>query len=429
MSEIPEKKANEPKGEDFAWTKENDISLKRKYISFPLDNWKNIMSTKLGNLYEYNYQEVVNTLLVEDIFKNEKFFKEKTSGPNILIHNFININENPDEAVFSDLKPDFVIKNISSENLLKIIKKRSYMFRYDAAFNKLEKFKFINIIGEIKTNFTQFKSTNQIDNYNEFCKKMNKKYNSANIYYITMYIGNRSFKSFWNSELYINKRIITGYIPQIYNDICFSIKENLSSEIYEFDNKEKEKIRLANLEPKIINSTIYLKKTDNLKIYKNIEKNDIVNLKEKSFTDYYDLLTTENLILEDINKTIEIKQNKRNNLKNEIDRKKNEIDRKKNEINIMENKINNLDNEINEKENEKKKKEKEIALINSLYEDKKKEILGSKEETDNLENNKEIKNFQVISINSNENVNLLGKKRKIDEQSETDYITDNNKKN
>ena len=112
----------------------------------------------------YNYQEVVNTLLVEDIFKNEKFFKEKTSGPNILIHNFININENPDEAVFSDLKPDFVIKNISSENLLKIIKKRSYMFRYDAAFNKLENFKFINIIGEIKTNFTQFKSTNQIDN-------------------------------------------------------------------------------------------------------------------------------------------------------------------------------------------------------------------------------------------------------------------------
>ena len=86
------------------------------------------------------------------------------------------------------------------------------MFRYDAAFNKLEKFKFINIIGEIKTNF---KSTNQIDNYIEFCKKMNEKYNSANIYYITMYIGNRSFKSFWNSELYINKRIITGYIPQI----------------------------------------------------------------------------------------------------------------------------------------------------------------------------------------------------------------------
>ena len=42
MSEIPEKKANEPKGEDFAWTKENDISLKRKYISFPLDNWKKL---------------------------------------------------------------------------------------------------------------------------------------------------------------------------------------------------------------------------------------------------------------------------------------------------------------------------------------------------------------------------------------------------
>ena len=418
MSEINQKKTNEPKDEDFTWIEDSDISLKRKYVSFPLDTWKNIMLEKLGNLYEYmnNYQEVVNTILVEDIFKNENYFKEKTSEPNILIHNFINVKENRDEVAFAGLQPDFVIKNISSKNLLSIINTRNYMFRYDAAFNELEKFQFINIIGEIKTNYTQFKSTNQIDNYIEFCKKMNEKYNCEKIYYIIMYIGNRSFKSFWNSELFINKRIITGYMPQIYNDNCFRIKEKLLSEINEFDNKEKEKIRLVNLKPKIIELTIDLKKTENLKIYKNIEKNDTANLKEKSLKDYFDLLEVENLKLEDINKNIQIKQDKRDNLKNEINR--------------MENKINNLENEINNLENEKKEREKQITLINSLYEDKKKEIMGlKKEESNNLKNNKERKQFQGFSINSNQNFSLLGRKRNTDEQLETDYYTDNNKKN
>ena len=51
MSEEPETKAkkNNQKDEEFKWINDKDISIKQKYVSFPLDDWKQIMLTKFGN--------------------------------------------------------------------------------------------------------------------------------------------------------------------------------------------------------------------------------------------------------------------------------------------------------------------------------------------------------------------------------------------
>ena len=84
--------------------------------------------------------------------------------PNSLIFNFIN-RKDKKEKLFSDMKPDFIINNISKDNLVQIMKDREYMFRYDADFNNLENINFIFIFEKIKTNYDQYKSTNQIDRY------------------------------------------------------------------------------------------------------------------------------------------------------------------------------------------------------------------------------------------------------------------------
>ena len=175
MSKDEHGNSNEPKEEDFSWTKENNLDLKKKYLNLPLDIWKELINKHIKSK-DCSYQEMVNVILKYNIFKLEdeqkKFRAEINGTNNTLIASFykdINdyINDNP------NIVPDFIVKNIESTKLLDIINNRKDMFRYDSNFIKLEKYNSINIVGEIKTNPDSINSRNQRERYIKFCEKMN----------------------------------------------------------------------------------------------------------------------------------------------------------------------------------------------------------------------------------------------------------------
>ena len=429
ISQDEQGNSNEPKEEDFSWTKENNLDLKKKYINLPLDNWEELINKHIKPK-DYSYLELVNVILKYNIFKGEdeqkKFRAEKKCKNNhiiALLYEDINdfINDNP------NIVPDFIVRNIESTKLLDIINNRKDMFRYDSKFNKFENYNSINIVGEIKINPDFINERNQRERYIEYCKKMNNRNKNKGVYYLILYFFGQNFQNFWETTFFNNNPIIIGYIPQLYNEKCKDKQKEITIEI---ENLIKEQKKKENIEPKIkeeqlnfsINETEKsinnkqiddISETNELKLlneeYKNInnnrsekdrnlkEANEQQNLLEYNSQEQRSLVESEENLLKEKEKIYnEMINNKKKNLE-QIDAN---ILKIKHEIKLQ--KI--------DLEKEKNKKEKEEKELNNLI----KEMDYIKLKLNFISLKKAILMKRSINLN----VNLLGKKRNDENENE-----------
>lgn len=231
--------SGEQKEEEYSWTtnlaKKGKI-LKKNYLQYPFVNWNKIIKDKcdLKN-YDKNtiYQETVNLILKEDVFKNETF-KEEARGKNLFEEFLENLNQSTKETIKTieleteKIKLDFYVLNMTKESFKSIITDKCFMFRYDKNYNKLEQnITNINIIGEIKTNPDGINNL-QRQKYFKFCNEMNSK--SKNEYYFTLYIFNISYEKFWYRNFHKNNPCIIGFIPKLYLNEYFNIYNILNNE-------------------------------------------------------------------------------------------------------------------------------------------------------------------------------------------------------
>ena len=154
---IKSAQSTEPKEEDYSWAEENDSLLINGYKRFPFEEWgKIIEKLNLTNkLLDYKkiYQETCCKVLVEDVFKNEKFMPENNSDNIDIFPNFLKEkNILYKEFLFSSIRPDFIISDIPKGNFIAIFDLKDYMFKYDKNYNKFDNIETINIIGELKVN-------------------------------------------------------------------------------------------------------------------------------------------------------------------------------------------------------------------------------------------------------------------------------------
>ena len=435
--------SEEPKDEDYQWANQNNKScniLKQNFIKYNFNEWDKIIKELKLEVYDEQkvYQETVNEILKKNIFANENFMREEGSNnifKTLLELNKIdvkNIEDNKIKDSINNISPDFIVININKDKFLKIFSK-FYMFRYDVNFIKLDDKDKICIIGETKNNPSAIKSR-QRNRYFDFCKYMNN--SNKNIYYITLYIFNTSYRHFFLKNFYEKNPCIIGYIPQLYKEKYLQIynkiiEENkIKSEKKDSDNKsnkktiqDKEKIHknqndLNQIEKKDNDSHLIITKEnrannetnqDKEKIHKN--QNDLNQIEEKNNNDSNLIITkkdkSNNFTIQDKAKMIEGKSNNENSLGLlEEEGEKSE----KTEKNYIYMNIEEL------KEYQKKKR-------NYLY-NLKKDLINEKQKmhNDEIEMEKEMEKkigemkYQLELKKLDNNEILINKKRKIEEE-------------
>ena len=435
MSQDEQGYSSEPKEEDFSWTKENNLELKKKYINLPFDKWIELIN-KHKKSKDCSYQEMVNVILKYYIFteevKQKKFLAEKKDKKNNItasLYEDLNeyIKDNP------NIIPDFIVKNIESTKLLDIIQKGKDMFRYDSNFIKLEKYNSINIVGEIKTNPDSINSRNQRERYIKFCEKMNNKNNNKGVYYLILYVFDQSFQNFWEKTFFNNNPIIIGYIPQLFNGKCKEKQKEMAVEIKNLieEQKKRENVELK-IKEEILNFSINetekstnIKKTDETpetnepkhssEDNKNTNNNQFEKNKNPREANEQQNLSGNN------SQQRQSPEETEENLRKKKEKLYNDMINKKKKLSELDNNISNINKNRMEKKSKIIELEKELNLQELELENQK--IQKEKEENDlkNIsEEMKEIKfelNFislkksilMELSINKNEN--LLGKKR------------------
>lgn len=242
--------SNDPKSEDFSWTEEKNYELIHQYLQFPFEEWHKIIDDfNLKNIIfdqTKMYQEVSCLILEKNVFNKVKFYSENNKKMQDIFPTCLKELGIPNNRyLFEKIKPDFMVINISKEDFIKIINFRNYMFKYDANYNKIDNIERINIIGEIKLNPDNIK-IEQKNRYLTFCEYfnlINSLYNKKE-YFMILYISDSSFKKFNQKFLHINKPIILGYIPRLYNEDYFKkyielkVKVDTLNIIKTVDNKE-----------------------------------------------------------------------------------------------------------------------------------------------------------------------------------------------
>ena len=259
------------KEEDFSWIHDDDEELKKKYMLFPLSDWKNIIKKFDFQKIEYKanaYQDLVNMIVQNDIFKNQQVKGEDN------IYNLLDIFDTTG-CETEGIKPDFIISTVPVETFLEIIKERNYMLRYDENFNKFDNIEFINIIGESKVNPERINDKNQKDKYLKFCEQMNHKFKHT--YFMLMYVFDVSFKKFWEKNFFFNNPIIIGYIPQLYNEICYEIQSQLKA-----NDIKKTKNRYAKKGSHVDITVININNIKEFTVNINTNKDNQENTKEKT---------------------------------------------------------------------------------------------------------------------------------------------------
>ena len=211
--------------EEFNWT---DEETNDEYINFPLNKWHFIVYQyiNISNKYVIKdgniYQNTVNKILKEDVFKGEKFYEENA--------NYLILSEDNEIRRYVDndfskilennknkwINPDFIVLNINKTKLFEIINKRKYMMFINQC-NIPDKIDTINIIGEIKQKPSE-KSKGQQSKYALFLKNYTKKY------FILMNVYDVSYTRFLNKKKNNSNDDIPQiicYIPRTYLNDCY----------------------------------------------------------------------------------------------------------------------------------------------------------------------------------------------------------------
>ena len=162
------------------------------------------------------YQNVVNKILKDDIFKDFDFFEDKNG---IIKFNF-NENYNLSNIKFGKgfIAPDFFIHKIWVKEFFEILKQRSYMMRTSYKMNT--KINYISIIGEIKSSHKNaHKSDKQRNDYLQFTQKAK----SSEEDILIMYIYDEYFQLFKQdlSNKLDKSCYILCYIPKLYKEDCY----------------------------------------------------------------------------------------------------------------------------------------------------------------------------------------------------------------
>ena len=239
--------------EDFKWINDKDNKNRMlEFSNFPMSYWKTIIED--GDAKDKSpeqikpgtfYQEIVNKILQNDIFKGLKFSADT-------------LKYKPMKT--EEISPDFYIENIDPKLFANIIKERSYMFRMNYIIPST--IKKINIIGEIKSSKSGLNDSKQKSGYIDFAKKNTTK----EILYFVMYIFDHSFRDFYSANPSKSLPIIYGYIPKVYKEDTYSTFQTILSKLNlkdkSFDQKTKEELALMkeNKEKKY-NSDILFYKT------------------------------------------------------------------------------------------------------------------------------------------------------------------------
>ena len=379
--------SNDPKEEDYSWTKENSALIKQ-YIRFPFIEWNRIIiESGLDTTYydeKKSYHDFSYIILKEDVFKGQEFYSENNEKKTDIFQAFLaekKINYN--KFLFNAIKPDFIIPNISKVDFVKIFNFRDFMFKYDNNYNSLENIEIINIIGELKLNPDNIKN-DQKNRYIVLCEYLNLLY-KKNEYFMVLYISDLSYKKLWNKNFFKEKPIILGYIPKLYKSDYLKVYEEL------LNNIENNKIsNLFNEQKKVIETHSQENENQEKKELKNQKTNsdDTIN-KEKQGRNFNIMNQKEILI--------------------ELRKKEDSIRKKKR---ILEDDKKNFENDKIKFENDKKKiiEENEIKIKNEIkkYEKIFKEIERDKE--DLLLNKK--REIEDEEMELHELSDLLDKKKK-----------------
>ena len=392
--------------EEFNWT---DEETNDEYINFPLKKWHFIVYQyiNISNKYVIKdgniYQNTVNKILKEDVFKGEKFYEENA--------NYLILSEDNEIRRYVDndfskilennknkwINPDFIVLNINKTKLFEIINKRKYMMFINQC-NIPDKIDTINIIGEIKQKPSE-KSKGQQSKYALFLKNYTKKY------FILMNVYDVSYTRFLNKKKNNSNDDIPQiicYIPRTYLNDCYQ-KYNDILKMRNFQPIEweiPEEYIKKNIE--ILNQTLNEKKKnlENLKQNFSKKEKDLENLnqnfrkkekdlneKKQNFSQKEKDLNTEIAFLKEF-KTLFIMEKKnlleaQEELKNkkkifEKDNTK-KLDKKEEDLKKEEEKLDQKEEDLKkEKEDLKKEKEKLDQKEEDLK--KEKEILEKKEE-------------------------------------------------
>ncbi len=382
--------------EQFNW---KDEETNKEYINFPLKKWHFIVYQyiNISNNYVINdgniYQNTVNKILKEDVFKGEDFYEENL--------NYLILSEDNEIRRYVDndfskilgqklennknkwINPDFIVLNINKTKLFEIINKRQYMMFFNQ-FNIPDKIDTINIIGEIKQKPSE-KSKGQQSKYALFLKNYKKKY------FILMNVYDVSYTEFLNKKKNNSNDDIPQiicYIPRTYLNDCYKKYNDIltmkNSQPIEWETPE-EYIK-KNIE--ILNQTLNEKKKNLSKKEKDLnEKKQNLSKKEKDLNEKKQYLN-ENIAFLNKYKTLFIMEKKnlleaQEELKNKkkifekdntkkLDKKEEDLKKEKEDLKKEEEDL--------KKEKEDLKKEKEKLDQKEEKLDKKEEKLDKKEE-------------------------------------------------
>ncbi len=274
-----ESSAKESGTETFDWVHLPSFpkKLKKSYTKFPLNNWKNIIFfPKELQIHDEGlfYQNTVNKILRDDVFKDFKFYEDKHGAIDFDFKKVYKIDYT--QLYKKTILPDFYVYKIESENFFKLVKSREYMMILKNNGNIPSNVKFISILGEIKSSYSSchIDDAQRLD-YEKFISMVNKL--ETNEYIILMYVYDNSFRFFQNDVMCKAQKespILYSYVPKLYYEDC-----------YRNYNELIDLLKLKNEKIVIKDKTIFKKKRGELE-----KENDILTQKVHSLIKENNLL-------------------------------------------------------------------------------------------------------------------------------------------
>ena len=242
-----------------------------------------------------------------------------------------------------------------------------------------------------------------------------------------MYVFDVSFKKFWEKNFFFNNPIIIGYIPQLYNEICYEIQSQLkANDIKKTKNKYAKKgshvditvININNIKEFIVNINTNKDNQENTKEKtKNLVGDELLGIKG---TKYFGGKIENNEELKtkivDNNRLNEKEKHEKDlNLLNEnINKMENLLNQKRERKLAMERKYENKTTNYNAWKKKDEKKEKEYLeqknILEKKYDEKKimLENLGKKLQLNEKRREEELKKINRLEQDIQDEIESIG---------------------
>ena len=219
--------------ENYDWSRDRNtpIEYKHDYLKFPLEDWSKLAFTpNLNDSFVHSpgflYESRATKVLKNDVFKDYEFYADKEGKLDFILLKHYKVDVN--KLIKDFIVPDFFVHRIKTNKFVQLLQERRYMMKINDKI-KITK-AYVSIIGEIKTSHYQaHKKTKQREDYKTFIRVANLPKDEE---LLLMYVYDESYHLFKQDSIKDEKpNLILCYIPKIYLEECYTVYNNIITEL------------------------------------------------------------------------------------------------------------------------------------------------------------------------------------------------------